>query len=136
VFSACRDRGVAVEINCRPERQDPPDDLLRLAVEIGCGFAIDTDAHAPGQLDWLEGGCRRAEQFGIGPDRVINTRAASAMTAPAATAEGLGSAGKIELWVPFRAARRQAKGRTSGWRCRAVGSGRSSRFPAMTAPSS
>jgi putative hydrolase len=80
VFGACRDRGVAVEINCRPERQDPPDDLLRLAAEIGCVFAIDTDAHAPGQLDWLEGGCRRAEQFGIGPDRVINTRGASAMT--------------------------------------------------------
>jgi putative hydrolase len=74
VFSACRDHDVAVEINCRPERQDPPDDLLRLAVEIGCVFAIDTDAHAPGQLDWLDGGCTRAEQFGIGPDRVINTR--------------------------------------------------------------
>ncbi len=80
VFSACRDCGVAVEINCRPERQDPPDDLLRLAVEIGCVFAIDTDAHAPGQLDWLDGGCARAEQFGIGPDRVINTRGTSVMT--------------------------------------------------------
>jgi putative hydrolase len=74
VFTACREHGVAVEINCRPERQDPPDDLLRLAVEIGCLFAVDTDAHAPGQLDWLDGGCARAEQFGVGPDRVINTR--------------------------------------------------------------
>ena len=74
VFTACRESGVAVEINCRPERQDPPDDLLRLAVEIGCVFAIDTDAHAPGQLDWLDGGCGRAEQFGIGQDRVINSR--------------------------------------------------------------
>jgi putative hydrolase len=83
VFSACREHGVAVEINCRPERQDPPDDLLRLAVGIGCVFAIDTDAHAPGQLDWLEGGCARAEQFGIGPDRVINTRGASDMTGQA-----------------------------------------------------
>jgi putative hydrolase len=76
VFTACRESGVAVEINCRPERQDPPDDLLRLAVETGCVFAIDTDAHAPGQLDWLDGGCVRAEQFGIGKDRVINTRSA------------------------------------------------------------
>jgi putative hydrolase len=76
VFTACRDNGVAVEINCRPERQDPPDPLLRLAVEIGCLFAIDTDAHAPGQLDWLDSGCRRAEQAGIPPDRVINTRSA------------------------------------------------------------
>jgi putative hydrolase len=76
VFTACRDYDVAVEINCRPERQDPPDNLLQLAVDLGCMFAIDTDAHAPGQLDWLDGGCVRAERFGIGPDRVINTRQA------------------------------------------------------------
>jgi putative hydrolase len=76
VFTACRDHGVAVEINCRPERQDPPDRLLGLAVEAGCLFAINTDAHAPGQLDWLAGGCRRAERFAIAPERVINTRAA------------------------------------------------------------
>ena len=65
VFTACRDHGVAVEINCRPERQDPPDRLLSLAAEIGCLFAIDTDAHAPGQLDWLDSGCARAERHGI-----------------------------------------------------------------------
>ncbi len=76
VFTACRDNGVAVEINCRPERNDPPDRLLALAAELGCDFSIDTDAHAPGQLDWLERGCRRAEKFRITPDRVINTRSA------------------------------------------------------------
>jgi putative hydrolase len=74
VFGACREAGVAVEINCRPERQDPPDRLLRLAAEMGCLFAVDTDAHAPGQLDWLDGGTVRAERFGIGADRVINAR--------------------------------------------------------------
>jgi putative hydrolase len=79
VFAACRGNGVAVEINCRPERQDPPDRLLGLAAEAGCLFAIDTDAHAPGQLDWLDSGCRRAEAFGIHPDRVINTRSAGAL---------------------------------------------------------
>jgi putative hydrolase len=76
VFTACRDHGVAVEINCRPERQDPPEDLLRAAAETGCAFAINTDAHAPGQLDWLDSGCTRAEQAGLGPGRVINTRSA------------------------------------------------------------
>jgi putative hydrolase len=81
VFAACRDHGVAVEINCRPERQDPPDALLRIAVEAGCLFAIDTDAHAPGQLDWLDSGCVRAERAGIRPDRVINTRSADSMLA-------------------------------------------------------
>jgi putative hydrolase len=88
VFTNCRDYGVAVEINCRPERQDPPDDLLRLAGEIGCEFAIDTDAHAPGQLDWLDAGCARAGQFGIGPDRVINTRSALVMTGRPSEANG------------------------------------------------
>ncbi len=81
VFAACREHGVAVEINCRPERQDPPDRLLRLAAEAGCLFAIDTDAHAPGQLDWLGNGTVRAEAFGITAERVINTRSAAAVTA-------------------------------------------------------
>ena len=76
VFAACRDHGVAVEINCRPERQDPPDRLLGLAIEAGCTFAIDTDAHAPGQLDWLDSGCTRAERLGIQPHQVINTSSA------------------------------------------------------------
>jgi putative hydrolase len=77
VFGACREAGVAVEINCRPERMDPPDPLLRLAERAGCVFAINTDAHAPGQLDWLRNGTARAEELGIGPERVINTRTAA-----------------------------------------------------------
>jgi putative hydrolase len=81
VFTACRDHGVAVEINCRPERQDPPDRLLLLAAEIGCLFSIDTDAHAPGQLDWLDSGCLRAELTGIDPNRVVNTRSADQVSA-------------------------------------------------------
>jgi putative hydrolase len=80
VFEACRDHGVAVEINCRPERQDPPDRMLRIAADIGCLFSIDTDAHAPGQLDWIGRGCLRAEGAGIPAERVINTRGADAVT--------------------------------------------------------
>ena len=53
----------------------------RSAAEMGCRFSIDTDAHAPGQLDWLENGCVRAEKYGIAPDRVINTRTAGELTA-------------------------------------------------------
>ena len=81
MFGACREHGVAVEINCRPERRDPPGRLLSLAAEAGCLFSIDTDAHAPGQLDWLENGCVRAERHGITPDRVINTRPAGQLAA-------------------------------------------------------
>ena len=77
VFTACRQHSVAVEINCRPERQDPPDRLLALAAALGCQFAIDTDAHAPGQLDWLDSGCGRAERLGITADRIINARPAA-----------------------------------------------------------
>ena len=73
VFAACRDNDVAVEINCRPERKDPPRDLLKLAVDIGCRFSIDTDAHAPGQLEWQYIGCDRAAESGVTEDRVINT---------------------------------------------------------------
>ena len=79
VFGTCREHGVAVEINCRPERMDPPDPLLRLADQVGCLFAIDTDAHAPGQLTWLGNGTARAVLLGISPERVINTRPAGQM---------------------------------------------------------
>ncbi|MGN6611327.1 MAG: PHP domain-containing protein [Angustibacter sp.] len=73
VFEACRHFGVAVEINARPERLDPPRDLLRLAVEAGCLFSIDTDAHAPGQLDWRPYGVARAVECGVPAERIITT---------------------------------------------------------------
>jgi putative hydrolase len=73
VFAACAQFGVAVEINSRPERLDPPKRLLRLAVEAGCFLSIDTDAHAPGQLDWQVNGCERAVRCGVDPARVVNT---------------------------------------------------------------
>ncbi|MDQ1732255.1 MAG: putative hydrolase [Pseudonocardiales bacterium] len=73
VLGACAASQVAVEINCRPERLDPPKELLRLAVESGCLFSIDTDAHAPGQLDWQPYGCARAVECGVPTDRVVNT---------------------------------------------------------------
>ncbi|SDU15950.1 PHP domain-containing protein [Jiangella alkaliphila] len=73
VFAACERFGVAVEINSRPERLDPPKRLLRLAVEAGCSFALDTDAHAPGQLDWQPYGCERAAACGVPVERIVNT---------------------------------------------------------------
>jgi putative hydrolase len=73
VFAACAERGVAVEVNSRPERLDPPKRLLRLALDAGCSFTIDTDAHAPGQLDWLRNGCERAAECEVPAERVLNT---------------------------------------------------------------
>ncbi len=73
VFTACREHRTAVEINSRPERRDPPTRLLNLALDIGCDFSIDTDAHAPGQLDFLGYGAQRALDAGVPVDRIINT---------------------------------------------------------------
>ena len=73
VFDACVAYDVAVEINSRPDRLDPPKRLLRPAAEAGCRFSIDSDAHAPGQLDWQINGCERAALCGIPPDQIVNT---------------------------------------------------------------
>lgn len=73
VFEACAESNTAVEINSRPERCDPPDELIELARDIGCLFAIDSDAHAPGQLEMKAYGAERAERLGIDPDRIITT---------------------------------------------------------------
>ena len=73
VFEACAAHGVAVEINSRPERCDPPDELVALAMDTGCLFSIDSDAHAPGQLDFLIYGCARAERIGVPLERIVNT---------------------------------------------------------------
>jgi putative hydrolase len=81
VFAACAQFDVAVEVNSRPERLDPPKRLLRLALEAGCKVAIDTDAHAPGQLDWQHLGCDRAFRTGVTADRVVNALSADDLVA-------------------------------------------------------
>ncbi len=81
VFAACAEHATAVEINCRPERLDPPAELLALAVEHGCWFAIDSDAHATGQLEWQPYGCDRAAECDVPLDRVVNTLSADDLLA-------------------------------------------------------
>src|SRR3954451_11174031 len=85
VFAACARFDKAVEINCRPERQDPPEDLLEMALEWGCKVSIDTDAHAPGQLEWQPYGCDKASRMGIDPSEIVNTWAADDLIAWAAS---------------------------------------------------
>jgi len=72
VFAACAATGTAVEINSRPERRDPPEDLLAMALAAGCVVSIDTDAHAPGQLEWLTNGCEQAATAGVPDGRIVN----------------------------------------------------------------
>ncbi|HVB07276.1 MAG TPA: PHP domain-containing protein [Acidimicrobiales bacterium] len=75
VFSCCAEHGKAVEINSRPERRDPPPALLERALGLGCLVTIDTDAHAPGQLEWQPLGCIQAAAAGVRPDQIVNTHA-------------------------------------------------------------
>lgn len=73
VFDACAAHGVAVEINSRPEREDPPDELIAVAIDAGCLFSIDSDAHAPGQLGLVDEGAARAERAGVPAERIVTT---------------------------------------------------------------
>jgi putative hydrolase len=81
VFRACAAAGKAIEVNSRPERLDPPRRLLRLAREIGCLFSINTDAHSPGQLEWLENGCERVVECGIEAEHIVNSWTAATLRA-------------------------------------------------------
>jgi putative hydrolase len=72
-LDACAEHGMAVEINSRPDRLDPPHALLEVAIAAGCVFSVDSDAHAPGQLDWQVSGCARAAAHGLSADRVVDT---------------------------------------------------------------
>jgi putative hydrolase len=81
VFAACKQFGTAVEINCRPERLDPPRELLDVAIEHGCWFSIDSDAHATGQLEWQPHGCDRAAEREVPLERVVNTMSADDLLA-------------------------------------------------------
>jgi putative hydrolase len=85
VFEACAQYDKAIEINSRPERLDPPRRLLRAARELGCRFSIDTDAHAPGQLEWQEIGCERALECGVEAAAIVNTWDAARLLAWTAT---------------------------------------------------
>jgi putative hydrolase len=81
VFAACAEFGTAVEINSRPERLDPPFELLERAIAAGCWFSIDSDAHATGQLEWQPHGCDRAAKVDVPIERIINTRSADDLLA-------------------------------------------------------
>jgi putative hydrolase len=91
VFAAAVRFDKAIEVNSRPERLDPPKRILRLAVEAGCRFSIDSDAHAPGQLAWLPYGCDRAAACGVPEASVVNAMDADELLAWAAGHEEAGA---------------------------------------------
>jgi putative hydrolase len=87
VFAAAEAYGKAIEVNARIERNDPPKRLITLAMSLGCRFVIDTDAHVPGELDWLVHGATRAAACGMTEELVLNTLGADDLLAWTGTHE-------------------------------------------------
>ena len=131
VFAACKQFGTAVEINCRPERLDPPRELIDVAIGYDCWFSIDTDAHATGQLEWQPHGCDRAAEREVPIDKVINTMSADDLLAWTASATrpgpliGTGRAADVYDIGDGRVLRRY-RDRPASWRRRAGGGGHAS----------
>ncbi len=72
VFQAAAKAGVAVEIDGDPSRQDVDHELARLAIDAGCLFALDSDAHSVPELQYAETAIAHARLAGVPADRVIN----------------------------------------------------------------
>jgi DNA polymerase (family 10) len=73
VLSAARQHGTALEINASPNRLDLDEIYVRRAVEMGIPIAINTDAHAPDQLDLMEYGVSVARRAWVSADKIIST---------------------------------------------------------------
>jgi DNA polymerase (family 10) len=74
IVSAAAERGVAMEINCQPERLDLSDAHARLARERGVSLIISTDAHSVTALDRLRWGVQMARRAWVRAEDVLNTR--------------------------------------------------------------
>jgi len=72
VFEAAEQSGVAIEIDGDPSRQDVDYELAKRAVEAGCLFALDSDAHSTAELSYAETAIAHARLAGVPKDRIIN----------------------------------------------------------------
>jgi DNA polymerase (family X) len=73
LFRACARTGTALEVNSSPQRLDLPSEHIRAARDAGVKFAIDTDAHAVGDLDNMPYGVGTGQRGWLTADDVINT---------------------------------------------------------------
>jgi putative hydrolase len=73
VFAAAATSGVAIEIDGDPSRQDIDFELAAAAIDSGCLFALDSDAHSIGELEYAETAIAHARYAGVPRDRIINT---------------------------------------------------------------
>jgi putative hydrolase len=72
IFAEAARRRVAIEIDGNWHRQDVPHDLAKLALDAGCLFALDSDAHSIGELRFTDYSIAHARIAGIPSERVIN----------------------------------------------------------------
>ena len=73
VFEAAAESGTAIEIDGDPSRQDLDYTLAAEALAKGCLFALDSDAHGPGDWPAAEIALAHARLAGIPAERIINT---------------------------------------------------------------
>jgi putative hydrolase len=72
VFKEAAKHHVALEIDCDPARMDLSPEMARLALELGCTFSLDADAHAPAEFAYVPMGMWMARRAGIPQDRILN----------------------------------------------------------------
>jgi putative hydrolase len=72
VFKEAARHGVALEIDCDPARMDLSPEMARLAMECGCNFTLDADAHAPAELAYVPMAAWMARRASIPQDRILN----------------------------------------------------------------
>jgi putative hydrolase len=72
VFKEAARHHVALEIDTDPARMDLSPEMARLALECGCNFTLDADAHGPEQLAYVPMGAWMARRAGIPQDRILN----------------------------------------------------------------
>jgi DNA polymerase (family X) len=74
VLKRAAELGVAVEHNAAPERLDLCDRDLRLAKELGCRIAINSDSHDARNLGKMGHGLRQLKRAWLTAEDVLNTR--------------------------------------------------------------
>src|SRR6202163_3250144 len=80
VFKEAARHHVALEIDCDPARMELSPEMARLALELGCDFSLDADAHAPAELAYVPMGMWMARRAGIPRDRILNFKAIEDLT--------------------------------------------------------
>jgi len=74
VAEAAAASGTAIEVNANPARLDADGEFVRAAIEAGATIAVDTDAHAPRELDNARYGIHTARRGWAEAADVLNAR--------------------------------------------------------------